>query len=61
MQPLLVTSKESDYFKEVTELISNSLEKLLDAYVKDMSIREFFSHYKDYEELILIDPGYKKK
>ncbi|GAA0378675.1 hypothetical protein [Bacillus horti] len=61
LQPLVISAEESNYFKEVTEIILGSLEKLLEAYVTDPHIREFFSYYKEYEHLIMLNPGYQKK
>lgn len=61
IKPLIITEEESKYFKIVSELILNSLEKLLEAYKHDEEIKEFFSYYKQFEKLISIDPGYNKK
>lgn len=61
LKPLIITSKERKYFQEVSESISSSLEKILSAYKNDNEIKRFFSYYKEFENLINLDPGYIKK
>lgn len=61
VQPLAITDEENNYFKRASEILSDSLEIVLDAYEKDTEIREYFSYYSKYEKLININPGYERK
>jgi len=53
MQPLIVNEAENRYFKEVTEKLSECLEIVLNAYINDKFVQDYFSYYDKYKDLIL--------
>ena len=55
IQPLLISQKENNYFLKSTEILSECLEIILQAYKSDNYIKNFFSYYKNYEDLLSIN------
>jgi len=59
-KPHFLTPKQEKLLKNVTETVARILEKVIQIYFEDPSTRRIFNLSKEAEQLIAIDPGYKR-
>jgi glutathionylspermidine synthase len=58
IRPLIITKENENYFKEVSEVLLECLEIVLDSYKTDTFVQDFFDYYKDYDFLLNFEqPG----
>ena len=57
--PFFFSSKEEEFFSQITRQLSSILEKVIDKYINDAEFRSHFNFSSELEELILCDPGYQ--
>ena len=59
-KPYFLTPKQEKNIKNVTETMHRILEKVIQIYFEEPSLRRLFNLSKEAAELIAIDPGYKR-